>query len=50
MKLVHNDGLQTLPQVQAFFIQESSISPIFVTQELDGEGGARQLGHQRLFE
>ena len=31
-------------------IQKSLISPIFVSQELDGEGGERLSGHERLFE
>ncbi len=46
MKLVHNDVLK----IRAFLIQKSSISPIFVCQELDDEGGERLLGHECIFE
>ena len=50
MKLVHNDGLKILFQIQAFLVQKSSISPIFVYQELDDEGGEHLFGHEHLFE
>ncbi len=50
MKLVHNDGLKFWPQIHAILIQKSSISLIFVCQQLDDGGGERLLGHERLFE
>ena len=50
MKLVKNDELKILPQIHVFFIQKSSISPIFMCQELYNEGGECLLGHERLFE
>ncbi len=49
-KLVHNDGFKIWPQIHTFIIQKSSISHIFVCQELDDEGGERLLGHEHLFE
>ena len=39
MQLVHIDGLKIWPQIHAFLIPKSSISPIFVTQDVDDEGG-----------
>ena len=46
MELVHDDGLK----IHAVLIQKSSISPIFLCQELVDEGGERLLGHDHLFE
>ncbi len=42
--------LKIRPQVYAFLIQKSLMSPIFVKQELDDEGGERLLGHECLLE
>ena len=39
MQLHHNDCLKIWPEIYAFFIQKSSILPIFVCQELDDEAG-----------
>ncbi len=47
---MHNNGLKILLQIHALLIQKSSISPIFLCQELDDEEGERLFVHDRLFE
>ena len=46
MKLVHNDRLKILPQIDSFLIENSLISLSF---EPDDEGGECLLGHEHLF-
>ena len=39
MKLVHDNWLKIYPEIYAFLLQKSSISPILVCQGLDDEEG-----------